>query len=360
MAPLLNHESQIARFRAAVENDRLGSTYLFVGKPGVGKRTFAIKLAQALLCERPTGNLIACESCPACQQVQSLTHPDLIHISKPADKSIIPVELFIGDKEHRRQVGLIHDIGLKPFRGGRKIAIIDDADFLNQEGANSLLKTLEEPPPNSLLILIGTSEQQQLQTILSRSQIVRFSPLSRQQVLQLLEPSEIETEVPLEQVADAADGSMVWAARLADREMFDFREQLFEQLASGDPGKDEFTKTMTSFVESAGTESPAKRERLVFLADLAVSLFRYAYLLQSGNQGTVSNDECTQKWARQLVAQLAALSHHAIEDTCATLIERTLDLQGQVYANVSVTNAIDAWLIDLGRVCRRMVLADAR
>ena len=74
--------------------------------------------------------------------------------------------------------GLCHDIALKPFRGGRKIAIIDDADYLNQEGANCLLKTLEEPPEKSVIILIGTSQQRQLPTIRSRCQIVRFAPLS--------------------------------------------------------------------------------------------------------------------------------------------------------------------------------------
>ena len=95
----------------------------------------------------------------ACLQVDALTNPDLQIVSKPRDRNFIPVERFIGDREHRMSEGLCHDISLKPHYGGRKIAIIDDADFLNQEGANCLLKTLEEPPPKSLLILIGTSEQ---------------------------------------------------------------------------------------------------------------------------------------------------------------------------------------------------------
>ena len=79
------------------------------------------------------------------------THPDLDLVGKPADKSFLPLELFIGEREHRRQEGLCHNISLKPFMGGRKIAVIDDADFLNAEGANCLLKTLEEPPPRSVL-----------------------------------------------------------------------------------------------------------------------------------------------------------------------------------------------------------------
>ncbi len=71
--------------------------------------------------------------------------------------------------------GLCHDIALKPFMGGRKVAIIDDADDLNEEGANCLLKTLEEPPPHSVLILIGTSAERQLPTIRSRARRFVFS-----------------------------------------------------------------------------------------------------------------------------------------------------------------------------------------
>ena len=77
-----------------------------------------------------------CGECPGCVQVAAGTHPDLILVAKPEDKSFLPLELLIGDKEHRMREGLCHDIGLKPFMGGRKVAIIDDADHLNAEGAN--------------------------------------------------------------------------------------------------------------------------------------------------------------------------------------------------------------------------------
>jgi hypothetical protein len=175
---LYGHDRAIEQFRRAVRRGRLASTFLLVGPDGVGKRTFALKLAQSLLCERtPEAELGGCGVCPACQQVAALTHPDVRLVAKPADRSFIPIELFIGDREHRLREGLCHDIALKPFRGGRKVAIIDDADCLNQEGANCLLKTLEEPPPRSVLMLIGTSEQRQLPTIRSRCQIVRFLPL---------------------------------------------------------------------------------------------------------------------------------------------------------------------------------------
>ena len=189
---IVGHEHVFETFRRALQQRRLASTFLFVGPPGIGKWTTALSLAQALLCESTSPDeLQACGACPGCQLVAARTHPDLLLIQKPDDKNFIPVESFIGDREHRMREGLCHDIALKPFRGGRKIAIIDDADYLNQEGANCLLKTLEEPPADSLIILIGTSQQRQLPTIRSRCQIIRFGPLTDVQVATLLADTDL-------------------------------------------------------------------------------------------------------------------------------------------------------------------------
>ncbi len=173
------HDRVVERFRRALVRGRLASTYLFVGPAGVGKRRFAEKLAQALLCSRVAAREMApCGTCDACVQAASLTHPDMYVLEKPPDRSSIPLAAFVGGDAHRMREGLCHDIALKPFMGGRKVAIIDDADWLNEESANALLKTLEEPPPDSVLILIGTAADKQLATIRSRSQIVRFALLA--------------------------------------------------------------------------------------------------------------------------------------------------------------------------------------
>ena len=166
---ILGHDDVAEHFRATLHRGRLASTYLFVGPAGIGKRRFALALAKALLCQNADDlALEPCGRCESCRLFDAGSHPDLDLVGLPKDKSTLPLELFIGDKEHRNQDGLCHRIALRPFLGGRKVAIIDDADRFSQESANCLLKTLEEPPPRSLVILIGTSPSKQLPTIRSR------------------------------------------------------------------------------------------------------------------------------------------------------------------------------------------------
>lgn len=353
---ILGHDNVAQRFADSLQRNRLASTFLFVGPVGIGKRTFALKLAQGLLCETSAEDSIEpCGHCPACQQVTAATHPDLIQVSRPAGKAFIPVELFIGDKEHRRQRGLCHDIGLKPFSGRRKIAIIDDADFLNVEGANSLLKTLEEPPPNSLLILIGSSEQQQLSTIVSRSQVIRFASLSAEQVATVLGRIELETEISLDQLSLASGGSIERARQLTEPEVFEFRNALHQKLATLDPAAGGYCKEVLGFVDSAGKDGAAKRDRAALVGDFAIEFYSRWLAGLNGTESTEVDDSL-----RGAISSVPQSHHDAVEisQRIAQCIEATVNMQGKIRANVAAANAIEIWLRDLGRACRGQ-LADA-
>ena len=164
-----------------------------------------------------------CGTCEDCVQVDANTHPDLLQVSKPADRAFIPVELLIGERERQMREGLCHDISLRPYSGRRKIAILDDADALNTEGANSLLKTLEEPPPDSLLILIGTNLQRQLPTIRSRCQAIIFRPLNTEQLASLLLRNQVTTIDSAQELASMSGGSLTEACLMADPELHEFR-----------------------------------------------------------------------------------------------------------------------------------------
>ena len=230
------HDEIVAQFRRALEENRLASTFLFVGPEGIGKRAFAVRLAQSLLCEKRDEKLLdPCGQCPACAQVLAGTHPDLIQISRPEGKSDIPVGILKGDDkkpEYPVEQSLLFNLALRPFYGGRKVAIVDDADDLNPEGANCLLKTLEEPPPRSMLILISTSVDRQLPTIRSRAQIVRFKPLEPAIVARLLiEQGTVTDPEDARRLAAQSGGSVSRAAEMADPQLWQFRRELLNQLS---------------------------------------------------------------------------------------------------------------------------------
>jgi len=341
------HDRIVEQFRRCLARGRLASSFLFVGPAGVGKRTFAMKFAQTLLCEtNAEQQMQPCGFCPACVQVDVLTHPDLLTVAKPKEKSFIPVETFIGDREHRMREGLCHDISLKPFRGGRKIAIIDDADNLNQEGANCLLKTLEEPPPKSVLILIGTSEQRQLPTIRSRCQSVRFHALTPQTVAELLvEHALAEDEIQARSLAELCDGSLQRAVDLADPELGRFRAQFLRTLA--DPQFDgiELTGVLSAFVDQAGKEAPAKRQRMRLVISFAIEFYRQ--MIRSLTGAAVEGDNVLN---RTVSAGHDAWQHDA--ETAAACLDRCLAATAHVDSNANQATLLACWLDDLASISR--------
>ena len=321
---ILEHEEVLAGFRRAVARGRLASTFLFVGPAGIGKRTFAIKLAQSLLCEiNEEQRLEPCGNCASCTQVAAGTHPDLELVSKPVDKAFIPLELFIGDKEHRNREGLCHRIALKPMCGRRKIAIIDDADHLNVEGANCLLKTLEEPPPRSLIILIGTSVQRQLPTIRSRSQVVRFGSLRESTVEQLLQKHKlVETPEEARTLSQLSGGSLEQALGLQDEQTRDFRLQFLGLLPNLADDSVETTKQIIQFVDAAGKEAPPRRARLKAVANWAVDYYRQSM-------------------------RSAAADDRIQAERAAKCLDRCVRTVSHVDANANLAAVVEAWIDDL-------------
>jgi DNA polymerase III subunit delta' len=341
------HNDVVEQFRRAIARGRLASSFLFAGPPGVGKRTFALKLAQAMLCQtRPEAVLDPCGTCPSCSQVAAGTHPDVISVAKPDEKAFIPVELLIGDREHRRQQGLCHDLSLKPLLGGRKIAVIDDADYLNAEGANALLKTLEEPPPRSVLILIGTTPAKQLPTIRSRCQLIRFQPLPIAVVANLLltkglasSPSEAQ------RLAQYSEGSLQRATELADPDLWSFRDSLYGALSEPMLNSLSLAKTVATFVDEAGKEAPARRTRFRQVIAFAAEFYRQLLHAQCGV--SVSADSELQNHVAR------AVSRGPIDgQATAARIDRCLDAAAQIDRNANQSTLIECWLDDLAAAGR--------
>lgn len=338
------HDDVVEQFRRSLARGRLASTYLFVGPPGVGKRAFAQKFAQALLClTQPPERLEPCGKCASCVQVAAGTHPDLIVVAKPAEKSEIPVQLLIGSGERRMHEGLCHDISLKPFMGGRRVAIIDDADHLNEEGANCLLKTLEEPPPRSVIILVGTSADRQLPTIRSRSQVIRFRPLGEQAVASLLVAEGLAAEEAA-RLSAYSEGSLAKARELADAELWKFRAELLRGLAEPKLDGVRLAKAVLAFVEEAGKEAPLRRARARQLVGFAADFYRQLVRRLNGVAPSADRDLATQ-------VERAATAWRAGDEAAAACAERCLEALGHIDRNANQAVWIECWLDDLAVRC---------
>jgi len=274
---LIGHDRVQQWFGSAIRAGRLGGSFLLVGLPGVGKRTVATLLAQTLLCDRSKpAEMNPCGRCSSCVQVRADTHPDVVRVGKPHDKSFIPLELLIGRPEARMQEGFCRDIRLRPMMGSRKVAILEDADYLNEEGANCLLKTLEEPPAAAVILLLGTSEQKQLPTIRSRCQIIRLGPLSVAEATRLLRETH-RIEASDQQIADAVEisgGDMQIATRILSEEADEFRLALSAQLSTPHPNPVGLSRLITAHVEEAGKEAGKRRSVMRYIFSMLVQHYR--------------------------------------------------------------------------------------
>ena len=170
------HVGPAARLRRAVTTDRVAGAYLLAGPAGIGKRRLADAFATSLLCDAPDGG-DACGKCPQCVRVEGKSHADLLVLTRDEDRRDIRTDQV-------RE--LIRWYALRPLMAGRKVALVDGAEQLNDHGQNALLKTLEEPRGRGVLILVAAIESAILPTVRSRCQIVRCDPLPADVVRDLL------------------------------------------------------------------------------------------------------------------------------------------------------------------------------
>ena len=193
---VIGQEKATGILRGILKRKRLASSYLFCGESGIGKKMAAINFAKAVNCltmsgaaddtrssflpAAPPSSLAAgydaCDTCESCLKIDAGSHPDIIRIS--------PQEGLIKIDEIRT---IEEALSFKPYEGMKKVVIVDDADTMNQAAANTFLKTLEEPPEDSLIMLISSRPDRLLPTIRSRCSTIAFHPLSLDSCRQILD-----------------------------------------------------------------------------------------------------------------------------------------------------------------------------
>lgn len=212
-------DSAINFLKGAVSDQRIAHAYIFLGPEGVGRRMTALNFAKALNCGKKDAE--PCDSCPSCRKIDSGTHPDVFMVTPEEDETAIKIQ---------RVRGLIDSIGLKPYEGRKKVYIIDDAGAMTQEAANAFLKTLEEPPPDSILILLAQDLNLLLPTITSRAQILKFFPLAAEKAKDILQKEYGMDEASAHILSNLSSGRIGEALKYRDEHFLEKRARIIKNL----------------------------------------------------------------------------------------------------------------------------------
>ncbi|MEI7998211.1 MAG: DNA polymerase III subunit delta' C-terminal domain-containing protein [Candidatus Omnitrophota bacterium] len=255
---VLNIDKRITgHFEKLLASKRLGHAYLFVGPKEVGKTQTALRVAQLVNCESLT--IKPCGECPSCLKVSVGNHPDVM-IMQEVDGSIKIDQIRF----------LVGRLQLKAFEAKTKVFIIRNVENMTLDAANSLLKTLEEPASNTLMILTTAVLEANLDTIRSRCHVVKFFPVSRNRLQDVLGPSQPMTQF----LAVYTDGCVGQARQLLENDFISYKNKVLDGFLS---------KSHEDIVGKNILEKDKSKEALhIFL-----SIIRDAILFKTG----VASDE---------------------------------------------------------------------
>ena len=303
---VLGQEFAVGTLRRALAAGRLHHAYRFEGPEGVGKEMTAFALAQAHVCDRPLAGE-GCGECGACRRATTIS-PEAPHVPLHPDVIVLEQGLYneVGIEEKQgisvkqiRQV-LQARLAIPPHGGRGRVVLIRRAEELNQQSANALLKTLEEPPPRTHFILLTSKGRMLLDTIRSRALPVRFSPLGDGVMRQILSARGIPV-VTQEQVLELAGGSVSAALAFANAEETEARAAFVEGVRRAILAPD--ASEALALAQSRDKEKDTLKERL---AVLAVTFAREARTRELAGQAARAEPE----WVRCVLGALRELERN--------------------------------------------------
>lgn len=339
---LKGHSEQRELFQRSIKLGRLSHAYVLAGPEGIGKRRFARLLAQSVFCRNhELEDLQVCGDCRGCRSFAAATWPDYIEIGVPEGKNAIPISLIAGEDGKRGREGLCYELSMSPQSSDRRVAVINDAQQMGVESANALLKTLEEPPAHSLILLVCDNPDTLLPTIRSRCQVVRFFPLTESDVREILVAEEmVESEEDASSVAKLCGGSMETARQLLNPDLRQLKATVARQLGQMEAMKPlQVAGKVIERIESISSSTAEQRQNAQWLIRFVADNIRER--LNGLAQGDLS-DPLTQK-----------LGAKNGVDLLAPMLERTIAASRQIDGSSPVKLVLDAMFDELGRLFRQ-------
>jgi DNA polymerase-3 subunit delta' len=328
LSAVVGHERAVRQLRSAAAGHP-APAYLITGPAGVGKGIVARAFVASLVCDAPVDG-DACGSCPQCVRTAAGTHPDVRTVAREEDRRDIRTE-------QARE--LTRWLGLRPLMARRQVGWIDDAECLNEHGQNALLKTLEEPPGATVLLLVAAHPSLLLPTVRSRCQQVRLDPLPASLVDRLLAARGVADDVRAA-VVPRADGSPGRALALVDDPRAAARDRMLAQLARLDDA---------SAADLSAVAQALARDDLDVALETAVAWYRDLLgLAAEGPQAPVRNADAA--------AALASTASRAAVPQILDALETVCDTIRAVEGNANRVLALETMLLALRRI-RRAALA---
>jgi DNA polymerase-3 subunit delta' len=341
---LLGNQRAKDTIRRMLEAGRVPGGLLFAGEDGVGKKLFALELAKSLNCRARVG-VEACGKCASCQRIMRFAlpasddrdahkkiiwseHPD-VGMARPYGRAILVDQMRDLERE----------ANFRPFEGAARVFLIEDADKLNDASSNALLKTLEEPPVTSHLILITARPASLLPTIRSRCQALRFAPLSAQEIeTHLLSREKKLSQRDARVLARLAQGSIGRALSANLESYLARREAMLEVLNAA-----ALTGDRSRLLRAAEEMNDARRkDEYEPRLDVLEILIRDVWALALGAPpGQLVNDD-----VRAQLSQLSARVESRRAAGWLTLLET---LRGQLSVNINRKVATDALFLAMAR-----------
>ena len=334
---ILGHDGVIERLRASLARGRLSHAYMFVGPDGIGKALAARELAKTLLCGSTAGE--ACDSCSACHKVEHGNHPDVTFIGRIQQTAKGQRKTQIVIDQVREQIQ--DPIAYKPFEGSHKVFVVEDADRMSEGAQNCLLKTLEEPPPHSLLVLLASRLEPFLDTVVSRCQVLRFRPLAAALVERIVASAAEVAADAARVLARLSDGSPGRAISYASEGTYDTACWLLGELHTMPPvGEFAVAGELLDRARGSGTRLEDAREGLRPILALLTLAWRDLLIRSSGYP------EELLAWGDASEA-LLAMADGLSSRQAQALVECTIEARNHLDANANIKLLLENLVLDL-------------